>query len=425
MDIGRIAGGPQQKDQQQRPGAGPLVVSKGDVLKALVVKVLPENKAVLEIAGRTITANTALSLAGLEGKAVLLKSMGSGASGELVLKLAGEADEEIALPGQTEGLIAQLQSSLETGGATGALLGKIESLLLEAFAAGGSPAAGDKQALAGLLVRFLAADGDGFSGKLSGLISMMDSLAEGLGSLSTGDDEALSQKLLAAISTLFPEAEGLTAASLEKAIKGSGILLESRLLAGSAALADGLNNEDPAKAKEKGKGKDALLEGDLKALLLKLKTAFGEEGLAGQKGARLPATLIDSLLRDVRAFQFISKLTDSLYGFLPARWEGLKDGRLAFKPDGQAGGSCLINLDLEGLGKIAVSVFMRGGEFYVTLRIEDPSFRDAVNGEASGALKEAFSGKGLSLRTVNVTDYEDSPKNHLEFPGEHIISIKL
>ncbi|MDA8086317.1 MAG: flagellar hook-length control protein FliK [Nitrospiraceae bacterium] len=424
MDIGRIAGGPQQKDQPQRPGAGPLVVSKGDVLKALVVKVISENKAVLEIAGRTITANTALSLAGLEGKAVLLKSMGSGASGELVLKLAGQAGEEV-FSGQTEGLIAQLQSSLETGGATGALLGKLESLLLETFAAGGSPAAGDKQALAGLLVRFLAADGDGFSGKLSGLISMMDSLAEGMGSLSAGNDEALSQKLLAAISSLFPEAEGLTAASLEKAIKGSGILLESRLLAGSAALADGLNNEDPAKAKEKGKGKDALLEGDLKALLLKLKTAFGEEGLAGQKGARLPSTLIDSLLRDMRAFQFISKLTDSLYGFLPARWEGLKDGRLAFKPDGQAGGSCLINLDLEGLGKIAVSVFMRGGEFYVTLRIEDPSFRDAVNGEASGALKEAFSGKGLSLRTVNVTDYEDSPKNHLEFPGEHIISIKL
>ncbi len=420
MDIGGISGGAGPR----RMGPGPLVIGKGDVLKALVVEVISENKAVLEIAGRTITARTAFSLAGMKGKTALLKSLGSGQAGELLLKLEGEAGEAAGTSTQTEDLAGQLQTSLEKGGPTGTLSGKLENLLLEAFTAGGTFTAGEKSALGGLLVRILDYGGPGFSQKLPALISMADALANDAGP----DEEGLSGKLLAAISGLFPGVEELTAESLKKALMAGGGLLESKLLANSKAGADGFFSFNKRPANE-GANDFPLAGHDLKALLLKLKAAFGDEGQAGQRGL---FKTVDGLLRDIRSFQFLSKLTGSLYCFLPVKWEGLKDGRIAFKPDGRGGGpdgqggSCLINLDLDGLGKIAVSVFMRGGEFYITLKIQNPSFREAVNGEARDALKEAFREKDLSLRTVNVTDYEDSPKNHLEFPGgDHLINIRL
>ncbi len=393
-----------------------MFVGRGDVLKALVVEVISENKAVLEIAGRTITAGTAFSLSGMEGKTVLLKSLGGGPSGELVLKLAGEAGQAGA--NQTESLIAQIQGQLESGPAD-AIMGRLEDLLIGAFSAGEGKialTAGEKSAVGGLILRMLEAGGKGFSEKLSDLLSMAEPLLNGAAAGDDADSRKI-QGLLAAISGLFPGAHELTAESLAKAVKDSGILLESKLLANLSAQAEGESLAAGTKNTEKE------VAGDLKALLLKLRAALGGEGQALQKGPEMA----DSLLRDMRAFQFMSKLTGSLYGFLPVRWEGLKEGRAAFKPGGQEGGSCLINLDLDGLGKIAVSVFMRAGEFYVTLRVQDPSFRQALEAEAKNGLAEAFKGKGLSLRTVNVTEYEDSPKNHLEFPGggEHLVNIML
>lgn len=415
MDIGGVSGG----GQPQRAGGGPLFVGKGDVLKALVVEVVSENKAVLEVAGRTITASTAFSLAGMKGKAVLLRSLGSGPSGELVLKLAGEAGQ--ADESQTESLIAQMQGQLESDGATRALFGRIEDLMLEAFSAGegkGTLSAGQKQALGGLILRMLdAGEEKNFGERLLDLLSAAEPFLDGAAGGDAAGQEKI-QKLLGAISGLFPEVGGLTAESLAKAVNDSGILLESKLLANLSAQVEG----SPA-AGIKGPEKEKDVAGDLKALLLKLRVALG----GGEQPLQKTPGMVDGLLRDMRAFQFMSKLTGSLYGFLPVRWEGLKDGRAAFKPGGQDGGSCLINLDLEGLGKIAVSVFMRGGEFYVTLRVQDPSFRQAMDAEVKNGLAEAFSAQGLPLRSVNVTDYEDSPKNHLEFPGsgEHLVSIML
>ena len=419
MDIGGISGG-----IGPSKGPGPLVVAKGDILKALIVEILSENKAVLELAGRTMTVNTAFSLSGMEGKTVLLKSLGSGPSGELALQLAGEAADPAPVPSQMESAIGELQSSLEAGGETDSLLGKLENLLLKAFTAGDTLTAADKSALGSMLVKVLSSGGPGFTEKLSALLSMTDAAAND----APGNAESAGQKLFSAIADLFPpppateQADAflnLTGTSLEKAVAGSGILLESKLLANlTKTPADASTNSKNAAAA----GAKEISGNDLKALLLKLKAALGNEGQTGPKDMKA----VDGLLKDMRAFQFISKLTGSLYTFLPVKWDGLKDGRIAFKADGQSGGSCLINLDLEGLGKIAVSVFMRGAGFYVTLKIENPSFRDVIDGAAKDALKGAFSGKGLSLMTVNVTGYEESPKNHLEFPGGgHLISIKL
>ncbi|MDA8091306.1 MAG: flagellar hook-length control protein FliK [Nitrospiraceae bacterium] len=418
FSTGGISGGagPQKGIGSQSAGPGPLVIAKGDVLKAVIVEVLEDNKAVLEIAGRTITANTAISLSGMEGKTVLLKSLGSGPSGELVLKFSGDAGVAERVSGQVTDLITDLEGELQSAldseksaKTPDAVLTRLENVLPEILSGGAELSAAERASLGGLLVRLMGSAGPAFTEKLAALLSMSDNASA---SFTPGSQEDL-QKLLQALAGLFPEMpQGLEDESLKTALMRSGILFESKLLARANSVEDEAKN--PALEKFKNSGDD------LKALLLKLRAAE-----SGEQSDQKNTKVIDGLLKDIRVFQFISKLTGSLYSFLPVKWDGLKDGKIAFKADGQEGGSCLINLDLEGLGKISVSVFMRGAEFYVTLKIQNPAFREMVNGAADG-LKNSFIEKGLSLRTVNVTGYDELPKNRLEFPGGgHLISIKL
>ncbi|MDA8325153.1 MAG: flagellar hook-length control protein FliK [Nitrospiraceae bacterium] len=388
---------------------------QGDFLEAKILEVLSDTNAIVDIGGRAITAKTPFPFSGMEGQSVSLKVLGRAPAGELILKLeAQSAGDQSA---DQSSAIAELLNSLEAGGPTEALLGKLENMLLSSGASEMKPA--QKSVLGDLLVRFIKSDA-AFTAGLNDLLSMMALENPGEAheaapavNQAIANQETVNQEAGAPLpGAAFPDMAGLTGAALEGALLESGVLLEAKLL----ALAKG-----GASAKEAGD-----LEKDFKALLLKFH--FQQALSAGgpeRGGNRHGIELAGSLLKDLRAFQFLSGLTGSLYSFLPVRWEGLKDGQAAFK-SGEAGASCLINLDLDALGKLNVSVFTRNAGFYVTLRVENPSFRDALAQEA-GTLKDIFLEKGLALKMVNVTDYEESPRNHLEFPGvaERLINIRL
>ena len=393
---------------------------QGDFLEAKILEVLSDTNAIVDIGGRAIAAKTPFPFSGMEGQSVSLKVLGRAPSGELILKLG---DQSPAQSADQSSAIAELLNSLEAGGPAEALLGKFENMLLSSGAAEMKPA--QKSVLGDLLVRFIKSDA-AFTAGLNDLLSMMarenpGEAHEAAPAVNQADvnqagvNQETGAPLPGALSlpaAVFPDMAGLTGPALEGALLESGVLLEAKLL----ALAKG-----GASAKEAGD-----LEKDFKALLLKFH--FQQALSAGgpeRRGNRQGIELAGSLLKDLRAFQFLSGLTGSLYSFLPVRWEGLKDGQAAFK-SGEAGASCLINLDLDALGKLNVSVFTRNAGFYVTLRVENPSFRDALAQEA-GTLKDIFLEKGLALKMANVTDYEESPRNHLEFPGvaERLINIRL
>ncbi|MDA8170756.1 MAG: flagellar hook-length control protein FliK [Nitrospiraceae bacterium] len=385
---------------------------QGDFLEAKILEVLSDTNAIVDIGGRAIAAKTPFSFSGMEGQSVSLKVLGRAPSGELILKLGAQSPAQSAAQSSA---IAELLNSLEAGGPAEALLGKLENMLLSSGAAEMKPA--QKSVLGDLLVRFIKSDA-AFTAGLNDLLSMMarEDPREAAPAVNQADvNQETGAPLPGALSlpaAVFPDMDGMTGPALEGALLESGVLLEAKLL----ALAKG-----GASAKEAGD-----LEKDFKALLLKFH--FQQALSAGgpeRGGNRQGIELAGSLLKDLRAFQFLSGLTGSLYSFLPVSWEGLKDGQAAFK-SGEAGASCLINLNLDALGKLNVSVFTRNAGFYVTLRVENPSFRDALAQEA-GTLKDIFLEKGLALKMANVTDYEESPRNHLEFPGvaERLINIRL
>lgn len=376
----------------------------GDLLEAKIIKVLSDTDALVDIGGQTVTAKTALSLSAAEGESVLLKVLGRYPSGELALKLVGGAPPEAEpaesgkadrLPGSLKDMFGELKNSFEAG-ATETFLEKFESLLLCSGDVEKLPG-GLKSALENLLVKFIKSDSA--SGEsLPRLVSVLDQ-----------QDPQTAAKIL----SFFPEISALTGDALKEALFESGILFEAKLL---GLIKDG--DGDPDKVAK-------IPEKDLKTLLLKFRELSESGPARGQDGQG--ARIADDLLKNLLAYQLLSRLTGALYNHLPVRWDGFlpKDGQVAFKavPDGAA---CLINLDLAELGKLAVSVFMRNAGFYVTLRVENQGFRDALQQEA-GTLKDIFLGDGLALKVVNVTDYEESARNHLEFPGltEHLINIKL
>ncbi|MDA8387190.1 MAG: flagellar hook-length control protein FliK [Nitrospiraceae bacterium] len=410
-----------------KSGTGLEGLETGDTLKALVVEVLSDTGALLEIEGKAITAKTTFSLSGMEGRGVRLRALGRTLSGEPLLKLEGDqspdqsADQsaDAGLQSFLESANAELQNLTASGGpvrgsaSQGALLDRLSNLLLAAGDSKLPPSV--KSALENILVNLIKS-GPSVENGLFELLSIMAPQA--------GPEPARTPAVLPDPAFL-PGMEGLTGPVLEQAILESGILLEAKLL----DLARGQTSAKDL-PEEQGPANDPLFsDKDLKALLLKFQQKL-EDGVsvsgrdAGQNGRGIE--LAGRLLKNVRAFQFLSTLTGSLYSFLPVKWEGLKDGQAGFK-SGEAGASCLINLDLEGVGRLNVSVFMRNGGFYVTFRVENAAFREALSRE-TGLLENMLSEKGLALKTVNVTDYEESPaKNHLEFRGasKNLVNIRL
>ena len=92
------------------------------------------------------------------------------------------------------------------------------------------------------------------------------------------------------------------------------------------------------------------------------------------------------------------------YTFMPVLWEGLKDGEFLFKKnkDGKNDSyACDINLDLEKLGKLSVSVTSMEKSFYVSFFIERPKIADIISSEKK-MLQERFASQGLMLKAITI-----------------------
>jgi len=139
--------------------------------------------------------------------------------------------------------------------------------------------------------------------------------------------------------------------------------------------------------------------------------------------------ILDSLIKDVEAFQLISKLSDSFHTFLPILWDGLRGGELIFKRRQQAKGtsfSCSIYLELEKLGQVSVFLFLQSGKFYATFKTSHPALKSAIDSRQE-ELREGFVQEGLDLKEISIQGKEDVPIETwipIE-PEETLISIRI
>ena len=373
----------------------------GQVLRAEIASVLSQDDVILNMNGNLVEAKTGTPLH--EGESVFLKVMQyDPGSGEFRLQLvSGDPDA----------------ASNSSGPAGNASIGKALQGLAGLVSKGGDEALQKTG-------EFIAAYGSGPMPEQAGtlvheLISMLrdngteagTKKLEALKSLFSASETLDNDKadLAAIFEKLMPEIEGLAGDSIKDAILGSGVAFETK--------AGELASLFPGAPGQKTSASASELKLDLKALLLLLRQAGETEdgkaaALSGLKtassGQQVKAA--EGLLRDIKLFQFISKLTGSFYTFLPVSWGELKEGEIVFKKgEGQASGQaplygCSIMLDIDGTGRILINILLYGRDFHVSFRIENQAFRTALHLQA-GALKEGFSGSGMSLKSINVMDY--------------------
>ncbi|GBD95480.1 MAG TPA: flagellar hook-length control protein FliK [Nitrospirae bacterium] len=186
---------------------------------------------------------------------------------------------------------------------------------------------------------------------------------------------------------------------LKASVETSGVAFETRLklavLNGSGSV---LRNLTALQA-----------EGDLKALLMRFKTLLKDEGVDNtlkQSGFRISdvSGTVDRFIRDIEFFQLTSRLNDMFYTFLPVLWDDLRDCEFIFKKGkGNRRGSysCDINLDLESLGRLSISVTILNSSFYVTFFTEREDIKELIKSQRQ-ILEGRFASQALPLKAISI-----------------------
>ena len=216
------------------------------------------------------------------------------------------------------------------------------------------------------------------------------------------------------IKTLIPEfknlekllldANQLNGKQLKAFVETSGIALETRLKV--AVLNDPTSLFQSMLALQS--------EGDLKALLLKLKTILNTRNIVNNlKQAGLnPSEIMEITersLRNIEFFQLSSRINDMFYTYLPVLWEGLKDSEFLFKKgrhNNRNSYTCDINLDLDPMGKLSISVTTLKKGFYISFIAEKPETQKLINANKK-ILEQRLSTQGLAVTTINSSNKKD------------------
>ncbi len=357
--------------------------------------------------------------------------LGQQADGLLTLQLLGHAKEGknigTSLLSVKDTLVARLVRQLvNLGNAKNTDTAKLQKLFTELLKALPSDAntlpKEIKAELQNLLQTSLRATGESIQVKLN---SFIDHLPEEI--RSRFPMESLRGDLIL-------NAEGDSLSKLKSSLENTGVALEAKLKAAAKLLHQEPRadvNKDSAPNLDISVTKDDLTKNDLKANLLRLKQTLEEMPHAQRTvGERNLLGQVNGLLRDVETFQFLSKITDSFYTFLPIAWKELREGEIAFKKrktDSEGTSHfCRIMLDLETFGKLLIIVLMLDGNFFVSFKAENSDFHSLLD-SSTKELQDMFRTKGLSLKSVNVMDIEDYSFQQLERleSFDRIVSIRV
>ncbi len=430
-----------------RPSGKSIPLKIGEIVKAEVMDILPSGGVTLKIKGGFITAKTEVSVE--KGFSAFFKITRQGGDEGIKLQFMGYAPDKTKSGGQkseavfagatsrvVSKLVQELTSSLIdakkiiiSGQMPDKQIAKLHSLnteLLKILPPDINSLPKEvKTQIQNLLQASVKITGQSIQTRLDSLISQLNQFPDPVKNHPV--TETLKKDLMISI-------EKLLQTSLKIALRDTGVALEAklklfltpkslRLFGDPGAVAEATPAMDSAssKASELFLQDDiAALKKDFKATLLYLRQIITGEAKDAVKNPSVEKVasvhkesavrIIDGLVKDIETYQALSKTTDSFYTFLPLNWNELKDGEIALKKgSGHANSpshSCRLRLDLEHLGKISIMIFIYGREFFVSFRVENPEFRAVIESHTD-MLKELFTVKGMSLRTVNIMDFDN------------------
>lgn len=393
-----------------KPLGKPIPLNVGEIVKGEVMDLLPTGGVTLRIKGSFITARTDIPLQ--KNTEVMLKVIGTPSSpNELKLQFMGMAEKEEAASSSFKGEALNRFLRDFSGSAPRPPLSmeKIEGLL-KALPSDITAIPKDiRFQLQNALQESLKATGQDIQTRLDELFKNLPAALKDLEGL-----KGLKLEVTVSIDKLL---SGFSEDNLKELLRDTGVALESKLKAVAELM-------QQAKSPP-----EAPLENDLKANLLRLKEVLGQTATGEPAGMKKASAAVDGILRDIEAFQLLSRTTQSFYTFLPVNWQELRDGEIAFKKnkgDGsEAAFSCRLNLDLEDHGKLMIMVLSHNNEIFVSFRPESEEFKSMLASNVN-QLEEQFTEKGLNLKGVRVLEKDDTSLEQLENlePYKRIVSIK-
>ncbi len=157
-------------------------------------------------------------------------------------------------------------------------------------------------------------------------------------------------------------------------------------------------------------------EGNLKALLLRLRNLLKDQNVinalkqAGHNISELSGT-VDKFIKNIELFQLTSKFNDMFYTFLPVLWDDLRDGEFLFRKNREKGKesyTCDINLDLDSIGKLSISVTILDKSFFITFYSERHEVNELIKSQKH-VLEARFASQGMPLKAINFNHKKTIP----------------
>lgn len=170
-------------------------------------------------------------------------------------------------------------------------------------------------------------------------------------------------------------------------------------------------------------------EGDLKALLLRLRSLLKDRNMINalkQSGHDISEVsgMVERFIKNIELFQLTSKFNDMFYTFLPVLWDDLIDGEFLFRKNrgkGKESYTCDINLDLESIGKLSVSVTIMDRSFFITFYSERHEVNELIKSQKH-VLEARFASQGLPLKAINFNHKKTIPFGEA---GEQGVNLKV
>jgi hypothetical protein len=408
----------------ERTSQKSVFLKPGDLIKGEIIEIMPSGDIILKIKGKLIKARAEVALE--KGLLGLFKVLDHKLDTNILrLQFIGYSKEEIAKGSKSshnikEGVLANLAQQLEElARAKNLNTLKIKKLYLELLKALPSDVNTlpevVKAEFKNLLQFVLRAGGKSIGERLGAFINQIpDDIKNRFSLEGLKNDRIIGGK------------EG--ALELKNAIQNAGVTLEAKLKAFLKQIqkrGDGLDKDDIQNLV------NSLFKDDLKVNLLRLRQFIEDRGYVKESfsGKEL-LKWVDGLLKDIETFQILSKITDSLYTFLPITWEGLKDGEMAFKKTKTDYQDdiylCKVKIEFEKFGDLVIMVLMYKWDFFVSFKTKDPGFFELLRLHID-ELKDTFKTGGLNLKSIKVIDSDDSSFERLEElkSFERIVSIKI
>lgn len=392
-----------------------LVLKPGGIVKGKIVEVSPLGDVLLEIKGTLVKAKAKLNLEkGLEG---LFKVLDTGVDNTtLKLQFIEYSGKKVypnhhnELRGDLEKLIKSLGVVIKKEGISATEVRRIYFDLLKALHSNADTLSNPLRFdLIHLLRSFLKSDGQGVSERLGIFKDRTPAPLKEFIPYGIFIDEVI-------------DGESEEVLGLRKALQNSGVTLEAKL----RLFLKQIEKKEKQDIREL---KSSLLKEDMKLSLLKIKELL-EEGAGARIRDKGILEQVNTLLKDIETYQILSKVTDSLYTFLPVTWRGFKDVDIMLKKTGIGCKDqlyvCRIQFDTERLGNLTATVLMYRDGFFVVFKTKNSLFLKLLNLYVN-ELEEAFRSKGLSLKVVRILDADESSSDELDYSlsFRNMVDIKV